>query len=53
MLVWRAFYAAVDFRASLGLPQAADETPRRKRSCGFSSISLFPQETAPWLLINC
>ncbi|MHA2960827.1 hypothetical protein [Priestia megaterium] len=44
-LVWNACYTAVDFRASLGFPQAANKTPRRERSCGFSSIPLFPQES--------
>jgi hypothetical protein len=43
-LVWSAGYTAVDFRARLGFPQAADEIPRRESSCGDSSIPLFPQE---------
>ncbi|WP_153254547.1 hypothetical protein [Priestia megaterium] len=41
-----ARYTAVDFRARLRFPRAADEPPRRLRSCGVSPVPLFPQESS-------
>ncbi|UYP07024.1 hypothetical protein [Priestia megaterium] len=48
-----ACYTAVDFRARLRFPRAADEPPRRLRSCGVSSVPLFPQESSSCPPINC
>ncbi|MED3820843.1 hypothetical protein ABEY63_03350 [Priestia aryabhattai] len=33
--------------------RAAAEPPRRLRSCGISSVPLFPQESSPCPPINC
>ncbi|MGG1072227.1 hypothetical protein ABE178_20630 [Priestia megaterium] len=44
---WTACATAVDFRTSLRFPRVADEPPRRLRSCGVSSVPLFPQEFSP------
>ncbi|MCM3192254.1 hypothetical protein ABIC37_003008 [Priestia megaterium] len=45
-------WTAVNFRARLRFPRADDEPPRRLRSCGVSSVPLFPQESSPCPPIN-
>ncbi|MCY9024205.1 hypothetical protein MOF32_14820 [Priestia megaterium] len=39
-MIWTACSTAVSFRARLHFP-------RRLRSCGVSSVPLFPQESSP------
>ncbi|WP_208756433.1 hypothetical protein [Priestia megaterium] len=48
-----ACYIEVNFRARLGFPRAADEPPRRLRTCGVLSIPLLPQESSSCPPINC
>jgi len=47
-----AYDTVVDFRARLRFPRAAAEPPRRLRSCGVSSVPLFPQESSSRPPIN-
>ncbi|WP_328147831.1 hypothetical protein [Priestia megaterium] len=44
---------AADFRARLRFPRAAGEPPRRLCSRGVLPVLLFPQESSPYLPINC